>query len=75
MSSIDGSYRSSRAGNTARSHAPAASSYPSSDGTTSLRPSSPVSLDDVSTCCQRNRKRMKSAWLTGSISARSLFNV
>ena len=31
--------------------------------------------DDVSTCCQRNRKRMKSAGLTGSISARSRFSV
>ena len=75
MSSICGSYGTRRAGSTARSHAPAASSNPSSIARISRRPSIPVSRAAGSTCCQANRKRMKSAALTGSISARSRFSV
>ena len=42
---------------------------------TSRSPSSPVSRVAGSTCCHAKRKRMKSAGLTGSISARSRLSV
>ena len=35
----------------------------------------PLSRCAASTCCHANRNRMKSAGLTGSISARSRFSV
>ena len=64
-----------RDGRTERSHAAASSSNPSSMPSTARRPSSPLRRLDASTCCQAKRKRMKSAGLTGSISARRRLSV
>jgi len=74
-SSSWGSYGLMRAGSTDRSHAAAGSSNPSSCAMISRRPSTPMRRDAGATCCQAKRNRMKSAGLTGSISARRRLSV
>ena len=69
-SSHSGSYSPSRAGRTSVSQAAAGSSKPSSSSSTAASPSGPSARASGATRCQRNRKRMKSAAVTGSISLR-----
>jgi hypothetical protein len=73
--SIDGSYRSRRDGKDGALPRAGRQLESIESAMASRSPSSPVSLLRSSTCCHVKRNRMKSAGVTGSISARSLFSV